>query len=67
MMTKLFSLLVLSCLLFLASATVYSVAMKCGTCSAAKSGCTGNMCITLTGDLTAEYCYGKDTCGFATT
>lgn len=35
--------------------------MACGTCQST-TGCTGDMCIKFTGDITAEYCYGSATC-----
>ncbi len=49
-MAKLFLLIGLACMLIVTSSLVYSAAMTCGTCKT-KTGCTGNTCLFLTGEL----------------
>lgn len=64
-MNKIALLFFLSALFILTSAKFYSSAMTCGPCKTT-TGCTGNMCLILTGDTKGEYCYGSATCGFQT-
>ena len=54
--------LILALAFSLASPTMYSVNVRCGTCTNT-TGCAGNSCLIYTGDITAEYCYGTSSCG----
>lgn len=49
-------------LLISVSSQMVTVNYKCGTCQS-KTGCAGNICLILTGDIQSQYCYGSSTCG----
>jgi hypothetical protein len=60
-MTKILLLLVLAYLCLVVSSKTYKSAITCNTC-VTKTGCTGNKCLFMVGDVTGEYCLGSDTC-----
>jgi len=62
-MSRLLLVIFFAVLSLVSSATVYKANLTCGTC-VTKTGCTGNTCLFLTGDVKGEYCYGSGTCGF---
>jgi len=49
-MSRMFLVLCISSLLLLTNSKVYTTAMTCGACQKT-TGCTGNMCLIITGDL----------------
>jgi len=56
-----FSLIGIAFLMIAVSSQVYNVNILCGTCSTT-TGCLGNMCLKVTGDISHENCYGQSTC-----
>ena len=55
---------ILALVFCIASSTMYTVNMKCGTCKNT-TGCAGNTCLIYTGDVNTEYCYGTSTCSIS--
>lgn len=53
--------LALSLLVISMGSRVFNLNINCGTCQS-KSGCLGNICMSFSGDVTQENCYGKSTC-----
>lgn len=62
-MTKLVLLLLLIAKLLTAPTITYTSQLTCMTCKNI-TGCPGNVCLRLIGEITAEYCYGRSSCLF---
>ena len=56
--------LILALVFFIASSTMYTVNIKCGTCTNT-TGCAGNRCLIITGEINSESCYGASTCSMS--